>query len=196
MKARMALCAVALAAVAACGGTEEREAPVVVMETSMGTIRIELFPEQAPITVENFLAYVDSGFYDGTIFHRVIPGFVIQGGGFTPEMVQKETRDPITNESDNGLQNLRGTLSMARTPAAHSATSQFFVNLQDNATLDYGGRPGSTYGYAVFGRVIEGMDVVDAIAAVPTGTAGGMQDVPVDPVNIERARREGPASGG
>lgn len=188
MRALRALCAVSMAVVAACGGTEKREAPVVVMETSKGTIRIELYPEQAPITVENFVAYADAGFYDGTIFHRVIPGFVIQGGGFTPEMVQKETRDPITNESDNGLQNLRGTLSMARTPAAHSATSQFFINLQDNAALDYGGRAGATYGYAVFGKVIEGMDVVDAIAAVPTGTAGGMQDVPVDPVVIERAR--------
>jgi len=196
VRTRVALCAVALAAAVACGGTDGREAPVVVMETSKGTIRIELFPEQAPIAVENFLAYADSGFYDGTIFHRVIPGFVIQGGGFTTEMEQKETRDPITNESDNGLQNLRGTLSMARTPAAHSATSQFFINLQDNPALDYGGRPGTTYGYAVFGKVIEGMDVVDAIAAVPTGTAGGMPDVPVDPVVIERARREGAAEGG
>ncbi|MFO7588163.1 MAG: peptidylprolyl isomerase, partial [Gemmatimonadota bacterium] len=122
----------------ACGGTAENtEVPVVVMETSMGTIRIELFPEQAPVTVENFLAYVDSAFYDGTVFHRVIPGFVIQGGGFTPDLEQKETRDPITNESDNGLLNLRGSLSMARTPAAHSATSQFFVNLDDNPALDY-----------------------------------------------------------
>jgi len=192
----MALFAVAVAAVAACGGTESKEAPVVVMETSKGTIRIELYPEQAPITVENFLAYADSGFFDGTVFHRVIPGFVIQGGGFTPDLVQKETRDPITNESDNGLLNLRGTLSMARTPAAHSATSQFFINLQDNAALDYGGRPGATYGYAVFAKVIDGMEVVDAIAAVPTGMAGGMQDVPVDPVVIERVRREDAASGG
>lgn len=195
MRASMALWAAALAAAAACGGTDKTEAPVVVMETSKGTIRIETYPEQAPITVQNFIAYADSGFYDGTVFHRVIPGFVIQGGGFTPDLEQKGTRDPITNESDNGLKNLRGTLSMARTPAAHSATSQFFVNLQDNPALDYGGRQGATYGYAVFGRVLEGMDVVDAISAVQTGTVVGMQDVPVDPVVIERARSERGAGG-
>lgn len=166
---------------------------MVVMETSMGDVRIELYPEQAPVTVENFLAYVDEGFYDGTVFHRVVPGFVIQGGGFTAGMEQKETRDAITNESNNGLQNLRGTLSMARLPAAHTATAQFFVNLADNPSLDYGGRPGATYGYSVFGRVVDGMDVVDAIAAAPTTAEGGMQDVPAEPVVIERARRETPA---
>ncbi|MDT8435380.1 MAG: peptidylprolyl isomerase [Gemmatimonadota bacterium] len=183
-----------LSLAAACGDSgQTTEGPVVMMETTEGTLRIELYPEEAPITVENFLAYVDSGFYDGTVFHRIVPGFVIQGGGFTADMEQKETRDPITNESDNGLRNLRGTLSMARLPAAHTATSQFFVNLVDNPALDHGGRPGATWGYAVFGRVIEGMDVVDAIASAPTTTAGGMADVPVEPVRIERAWRADPS---
>jgi cyclophilin family peptidyl-prolyl cis-trans isomerase len=168
------------------------------METSAGTIRIELFPQQAPITTQNFLAYVDSGFYDGTIFHRVIPGFVVQGGGFTRDMERKATNRPaIQNESTNGLKNLRGTLSMARTNAAHSATSQFFINLVDNPALDPGGRPGATWGYAVFGKVIDGMDVVDAIAAQPTTTVDGMADVPVEPVVIEKAyRAKGDGTGG
>ncbi len=183
-----------LAAMTACADTpQESEAPVVVMETSKGTIRIELFPEQAPITVENFLAYVDSGFYDGLSFHRVVPGFVIQGGGYEADMVKREpTRAPIQNESDNGEKNLRGTLSMARTQAAHSATSQFFVNLVDNAALDHGARAssGQTYGYAVFARVVDGMGVVDEIAQVRTGQKAGMRDVPVEPVVIEKAYRE------
>lgn len=159
---------------------------MVVFETNKGSFAIELFADDAPKTVENFLQYVDDGFFDDTIFHRVIPGFVIQGGGFTPAMSQKGTRDPITNEADNGLKNLRGTLSMARTSDVNSATSQFFVNLADNAFLDHGSRD---FGYAVFGKVVEGMDVIDAIAQVETGTGGGHQDVPVEPVVVQAARR-------
>lgn len=162
------------------------ENPMVVFSTNYGDIKIELYPEQAPITVENFLSYVDDGFFDGTIFHRVIPGFVLQGGGFTPEMEQKKTKEPIKNEADNGLKNERGTLSMARTQVVDSATSQFFINLKDNAFLDHGGRD---FGYAVFGKVVEGMDVVDEIAKVRTGNRGGHQDVPVEPVQVETAKR-------
>ena len=135
--------------------------------------------------VENFLKYVDDGFFDGTIFHRVIPGFVIQGGGFDAEMAQKKTRAPIINEADNGLKNLRGTLSMARTQVKDSATSQFFINLQDNDILDHGARD---FGYAVFAKVVEGMDVVDKIAGVATGQHGPHGDVPIEPVVIESAR--------
>lgn len=159
---------------------------MVVFETSMGAFSIELYPDAAPITVENFLQYVDDGFFDGTVFHRVIPNFVIQGGGFTEGMKQKPTRAKIKNEAENGLKNLRGTLSMARTSDVNSATSQFFVNLADNAFLDHGTRD---FGYAVFGKVVEGLDVVDAIAAVETGTRGGHQDVPLQPVVVQRARR-------
>ena len=159
---------------------------MVVLETTLGTIQVELYPEQAPLTVENFLEYVDAGFYDGTIFHRVIPGFVLQGGGFAADMTRKPTRPPIKNEADNGLKNARGTLSMARTSEVDSATSQFFVNVVDNAFLDHGERD---FGYAVFARVVEGMDVVDQIAAVETTTRGSYQDVPVEPVVIESARR-------
>lgn len=189
---RAVMWALSLAAMAACAEpSQETEVPVVVMETSKGTFRIELFPEEAPITVENFLAYVDSGFYDGLTFHRVVPGFVIQGGGYEADMVKREpTRAPIENESGNGLENLRGTLSMARMPAAHSATSQFFVNLVDNGMLDHGARPGQTFGYAVFGRVVDGMGVIDEIAGVRTGQKAGMADVPVEPVVIQRAYRD------
>ena len=157
---------------------------MVVFETTHGTMKIEVNPEEAPVTVENFLKYVNDGFFNGTIFHRVIPGFVIQGGGFDSEMDQKETRQPITNEADNGLKNLRGTLSMARTPAKDSATSQFFINLVDNDVLDHGTRD---FGYAVFAKVVEGMDVVDKIAGVKTGNHGHHGDVPVEPVVIESA---------
>ncbi len=189
---RAVLCVFAFAAAAACGETsQESEVPVVVMETSKGTLRIELLPEAAPITVANFLEYVESGFYDGLIFHRIVPGFVIQGGGYEPDMVKRPPRDAIQNESDNGVQNLRGSLSMARTNAAHSATSQFFINLVDNGSLDYGARsaarPDQAWGYAVFARVIEGMDVVDEIARVQTGQRAGMADVPVEPVVIQKA---------
>ena len=155
-------------------------------ETTMGSFTVELFEKEAPLSAQNFLDYVDSGHFDGTVFHRVIPGFVIQGGGLTSDMRQKQTRAPIRNEADNGLKNRRGTLSMARTNDPHSATSQFFVNLVDNAFLDPG-RGGA--GYAVFGAVVEGMDVVDKIAAVKTGSKGGHQDVPVTPIEVTSARR-------
>jgi peptidyl-prolyl cis-trans isomerase A (cyclophilin A) len=157
------------------------------MTTSMGTIDLELFPEEAPITVENFLTYVNEDFYNGTIFHRVIPGFVIQGGGFTPEMERKSTHDPIKNEAANGLKNLRGTLSMARTNVIDSATSQFFVNLKDNASLDHVPGNPDRFGYAVFAKVAKGMDVVDAIAKVATGRKGVYSDIPLTPVLIEKA---------
>lgn len=159
---------------------------MITFTTSHGDITIELFAEDAPISVENFLAYLDSGHFAGTIFHRVIPGFMIQGGGFDADMNQKPTRDPIKNEADNGLKNERGTLSMARTSDIDSATSQFFINLSDNAFLDHGGRD---FGYAVFARVSEGMDVVDKIAAVATGNHGGHSDVPVEAVVVDKAVR-------
>jgi cyclophilin family peptidyl-prolyl cis-trans isomerase len=155
-------------------------------ETTLGSFTVELFENEAPISAKNFLDYAGAGHFDGTVFHRVIPGFVIQGGGMTADMRQRETRAPIRNEADNGLKNRRGTLSMARTNDPHSATSQFFVNLVDNAFLDPG-RGGA--GYAVFGCVTEGMDVVDKIAAVKTGSKGGHQDVPVTPVEVKSAKR-------
>ena len=155
-------------------------------ETSLGAFTIEFYNDDAPVTVENFLQYVDDGHFDGTVFHRVIPGFVIQGGGMTADLDQKPTRAPIANEAKNGRKNLRGALSMARTNDINSATSQFFVNLVDNDFLDH--RPGS-YGYAVFGQVVEGMDVVDRIAAVKTGRMRGHDDVPLEPVVVTRAQR-------
>ena len=160
--------------------------PRVRMHTSAGQMLIELHAEEAPVTVRNFLDYVRDGFYQDTIFHRVIPGFMIQGGGFTPEMVQKKTGQPIRNEADNGLDNQRGTLAMARTQVVDSATSQFFINLADNDFLNHQNRSANGFGYAVFGRVIEGMDVVDAIAGVKTGRHGPHQDVPREPVVIEQ----------
>ena len=172
---------------AAASENDKETSPVVILDTSLGKIKLELDAEKAPITVENFLAYVDDGFYDGTVFHRVIPGFMIQGGGMTADMGQKQTRGPIQNEADNGLENGRGTVAMARTAAKDSATSQFFINLKDNAFLNHGARD---FGYAVFGRVVEGMDVVDKIAAVPTANSGMHQNVPVEPVLIKSARRE------
>jgi peptidyl-prolyl cis-trans isomerase A (cyclophilin A) len=156
-------------------------------ETSLGDFTLEMYPAEAPVTVANFEKYVDDGHFDGTIFHRVIPGFVIQGGGFTEDMTQKGTRAPITNEATNGLRNLRGTLSMARTNDINSATSQFFVNLVDNAFLDHQGP--RNYGYAVFAKVVAGMDVIDKIAAVPTGRRRGHDDVPLEPVVVKTARR-------
>jgi cyclophilin family peptidyl-prolyl cis-trans isomerase len=155
-------------------------------ETSHGGFTVELFERDAPATVVNFLQYVDDGFFDGTIFHRIVPGFVIQGGGLTADFEQKKTRDPVKNEAANGLLNERGTLSMARTNAPHSATSQFFVNLADNEFLDY--RPGN-HGYAVFGRIKDGMDVIDKIAAVRTGRRQGYTDAPMEDVIITSARR-------
>ncbi len=160
---------------------------MVSMKTSLGELTIELYPKEAPETVRNFLEYVDSGFFDGTIFHRVIPGFVVQGGGLTPDMQQKKTRAPITNEADNGLKNLRGTLSMARTANPDSATSQFFINLVDNAFLDFTARTPQGWGYAVFGKVVSGMEVVEEMAKVPTHDAAGHQDVPAEPIVIEQA---------
>jgi len=161
--------------------------PTVVLHTSLGDIRLELFAAQAPKSVENFLAYARSGFYDGTIFHRVISHFMIQGGGFTTEMEKKPTGEPIVNEADNGLSNKRGTIAMARTNHPHSATAQFFINVQDNINLDHTGETDTrSWGYAVFGRVTEGMDVVDKIRFVQTARVGPYSDVPVDPVVIER----------
>ncbi len=161
--------------------------PVIVFETSKGTFKAELFEDKAPVTVENFLKYVDDNYFDGLVFHRVIDGFMVQGGGFTPEGNQRDTRDPIALESDTGLKNNRGTLAMARTDVPDSATSQFFVNLVDNDFLNRGARD---EGYAVFGEVIEGMDVVDEIAKVSTTTKHGMQDWPVDDIIIKRAYRQ------
>ena len=159
-------------------------------ETSQGAFTVELFPKEAPVTVENFLRYVDDGHFDGTIFHRIVPGFVIQGGGLTADFANKKTRAPISNEAKNGLKNSRGTLSMARTSDVNSATSQFFVNLSDNAFLDHSARD---YGYAVFGRVTDGMDVIDRIAAVSTGRRKGYQDAPLEDVVILSAQRVQPS---
>ena len=166
--------------------------PRVRLETSNGTIVIELDQTKAPVTVGNFLDYVKAGFYDGTIFHRVIPNFMIQCGGFTANMEQKPTRGPIVNESANGLVNKRGTVAMARTPDPNSATAQFFINVVDNAFLDKA-KAQDGVGYCVFGKVVEGMKVVDAIAAVKTGTVGGNQDVPVQPVVMKKASVVGAA---
>jgi len=156
--------------------------PRVLIETSKGNITVELFPGNAPQSVGNFINYVKTGFYDGLIFHRVIPGFMIQGGGMTPDMTEKPKNAPIRNEADNGLKNLRGTLAMARMAAPDSASSQFFINVADNGFLDHRGTSYETWGYAVFGQVVDGMDVVDAIVAVPRGDRGPYQDVPVEPV--------------
>jgi cyclophilin family peptidyl-prolyl cis-trans isomerase len=165
--------------------------PVVALQTSKGEIRIELEPERAPNTVENFLTYVRNGHYDGTVFHRVIPGFMIQGGGFTTDYERKETRAPIRNEADNGLTNDRGTIAMARTADPHSATAQFFINVADNDFLDHRGKTRRGWGYAVFGEVISGLGVVDRIVAVETGQVGPFpKDAPLEPVVIERARVE------
>jgi len=153
--------------------------------TNHGDILIELNEEKAPVSCENFKQYVTDGHYDGTIFHRVIKGFMIQGGGFMPDMMQKATRDNIENEAKNGLSNKRGTLAMARTMEPHSASSQFFINVKDNNFLDYPGQDG--WGYCVFGEVTEGMDVVDSIEQVTTGNSGGHGDVPVEPVIVEKA---------
>ncbi|MFO1214900.1 MAG: peptidylprolyl isomerase [Burkholderiaceae bacterium] len=157
------------------------------METSAGTVRIELDDERAPDSVRNFLEYVNKGHYDGTVFHRVIKGFMIQGGGFDAQMNQKPTAAPIRNEAGNGLKNKRYTLAMARTSAPHSATAQFFINAADNGFLDFTSESPQGWGYAVFGRVVQGSEVIDAIEAVRTGNRGGHADVPVEPVTIVRA---------
>lgn len=162
----------------------------VLMETSHGNITLELNEEKAPETVENFLAYVDAGFYDGTVFHRVMDDFMIQGGGFDSDLERKTTRAAIANEADNGLRNLRGTIAMARTQVVDSATSQFFINLKDNAFLDHRSKTRQGYGYTVFGRVVEGMEVVDRIGKSPTKRQSAMfADLPVEPVVIRSVRR-------
>jgi len=164
--------------------------PVVIMDTNKGSITIELFADRAPISAENFLRYTDANFYDGLIFHRVINGFMIQGGGFDHELVQKSTYDAIKNEASADLPNQRGTLAMARTQVVDSATSQFFINLVDNAFLNHTDETPRGFGYAVFGQVIEGMDVVDAIAQVQTGVMRGYADVPSEAVIINSVRRQ------
>jgi cyclophilin family peptidyl-prolyl cis-trans isomerase len=182
------------AAVAVATGTARAANPVVVMETSMGTIKIELFEDKAPITVKNFLKYAEDKHYDGTVFHRVIPTFMVQGGGFEPAMKERKTREPIKNESNNGLSNLKYTLAMARlgqdvgdVKAADSATAQFFINVKDNTFLDRA-KAADGAGYCVFGRVIEGTDVVDKIKGVATGTSKGFTDVPKEDVVIKSVR--------
>jgi len=177
----LAACSLLLA-----GNLLAAENPRVLLNTSLGEIELELEAEKAPISVENFLGYVDSGFYDGTVFHRVIPGFMVQGGGFGEGLNQKPTKAPIKNEADNGLHNVRGTVAMARTQNVNSATSQFFINHRDNDFLDHGGRD---FGYAVFAKVVRGMEVVDQIAQVPTGNRAMMQNVPLTPVKIITAKK-------
>jgi cyclophilin family peptidyl-prolyl cis-trans isomerase len=159
--------------------------PVVELSTSFGPIRIELYADKAPKTVANFLQYAKEGFYDGTIFHRVIPGFMVQGGGFTADMAQKKTREPIANEAQNGLKNTTGTIAMARTSEPHSATAQFFINVADNEFLNFTGPTQQGFGYCVFGRVTQGMDAVNKIVAVRTGNRSGHQNVPLEPVLIK-----------
>jgi cyclophilin family peptidyl-prolyl cis-trans isomerase len=198
---RFAVCAAALAALAwprmlaaeeKKVGEESKEAnPVVIMETSLGTIKIELWASKAPETVKNFLRYVDDKHFDGTIFHRVIDGFMIQGGGFTKDMTQKPTRETIKNEATADKKNTRGTLAMARTSDVNSATAQFFINVVDNASLDHRDETARGFGYCAFGKVIGGMDVVDKIKKVATGTKGQFENVPVEPVEIKSVRREG-----
>lgn len=162
--------------------------PVVTLETTKGNIDIELYPDKAPQTVANFLGYVKAGHYDGTIFHRVIPDFMIQGGGYTADMSEKGTNAPIQNEADNGLKNARGTLAMARTGDPHSATAQFFINVKDNDFLDFRSKDQMGWGYAVFGKVVDGMEAVDAIVGAPTTNFGPMSDVPVDTILIKSAK--------
>jgi cyclophilin family peptidyl-prolyl cis-trans isomerase len=168
--------------------TEPGKNPVVTMSTSLGDIRIELNAEKAPITTQNFVDYVSDRFYDGLIFHRVIPGFMIQGGGFDPEMKQKKTKSPIKNEATNGLKNTTGTIAMARTNVVDSATAQFFINVKDNDFLNHTSPSADGFGYAVFGQVVEGMDIVRAIEKVGTSNRGMHQDVPVEAVIIQSAR--------
>ncbi len=185
------LCALVLGALAAMAGQApaQEKNPVVVMDTSMGKITVELFPAKAPITVKNFLKYVDEKFYDGTVFHRVIPTFMIQGGGMEPGLKEKKTHPPIKNESTNGLSNKKGTIAMARTGVPDSATAQFFINVENNNNLDKA-MAADRVGYAVFGQVIDGMDVVEKIRRVETGSSGGHQDVPRQDVIIRSIRHK------
>ncbi len=179
--ALLSLCCLALATFAAHAAN-----PQVELKTSHGVIVLELDAAKAPKTAENFVQYVREGFYNGTVFHRVIDGFMIQGGGFTPDMRQKSTRAPIQNEAKNGLKNVAGSIAMARTGDPHSASAQFFINLKDNGFLDYPGQDG--WGYAVFGKVVQGQDVVQKIGKAATGNAGGHQNVPKSPIVLESAR--------
>lgn len=191
MKQLVAVAALAALIAGAAGAqTTKKELPVVVLETSKGNIEIELYPDKAPVTVQNFLYYVDSKFYDGLIFHRVIPDFMIQGGGFTPEMAQKQGKPPIENEADNGLANDKYTIAMARTSDPNSATSQFFINVKDNTFLNHKSKDASGWGYCVYGKVTAGKETVDAISKVKTGTKNGMNDVPLEPVKITKAYRK------
>jgi peptidyl-prolyl cis-trans isomerase B (cyclophilin B) len=183
---------VAVMAGTSMGQEDGDSSPQVVMETSKGEIVLALYLDKAPLTVKNFLNYVDAGFYNGTIFHRVIPGFMLQGGGFSRNMQKKPTSTPIKNEADNGLKNDRGTIAMARTQDPHSASSQFFINTVDNAFLNFKGQTTAGWGYAVFGKVIKGMAVVDAISGVETGTQGRFRDVPKTPVVIIKVRQTTP----
>ena len=184
----IALCFIGLAMVAA-GAAKAADNPMVAIETSMGTIKVELYADKAPITVKNFLSYTDDKFYDGTIFHRVIGTFMIQGGGMLPGMEEKKTKDKIKNEATNGVPNDRGTIAMARTNVVDSATSQFFINVADNKGLNHKSPDAAGFGYCAFGRVVEGMDVVDKIKAVKTGQKGGHGDVPVEDVMIISVKR-------
>ena len=190
----IALCFIGLAMVAA-GAAKAADNPMVAIETSMGTIKVELYADKAPITVKNFLSYTDDKFYDGTIFHRVIgkenggKDFMVQGGGMLPGMKEKPTKDQIKNEATNGVSNDRGTLAMARTGVVDSATSQFFINVADNKFLNHSRPDASGFGYCAFGRVIEGMEIVDKIKAVKTTTKGGHGDVPVEDVTIISVKR-------
>ena len=187
------LCAVGLSACREPGGNERN--PMITIKTSQGEIQAELYADKAPETVKNFLQYAKDGHYNGTIFHRIINGFMIQGGGFTRDFVQKPTRAPVRNEAANGLKNTKGTLAMARTSVIDSATSQFFINHgPSNGFLNHTAKTTQGYGYAVFGKVIEGMDVVDNIASVATGQVGPFGDVPLKPVEIKSIRREAPAT--
>jgi len=171
-------------------GVYATENPIVVIETSMGDIEAELFKDKAPVTVKNFLNYAEKDFYDNTVFHRVIDNFMIQGGGMTADLKPKDTQEPIKNEADNGVSNERGTMAMARTSAINSATSQFFINVKDNTFLDHKGSSPRDYGYAVFGKVISGMNVVDKIKSVKTTTKGVYRDVPVETIIIKDIRQK------
>src|SRR5262249_55147600 len=184
-----ALALVALTAGLA-GAQTKKGNPVVVLETSKGNIEVELNEGKAPVTVKNFLDYVDSHFYDGLVFHRVIDNFMIQGGGFTPDMAQKNGKAPIENEAGNGLTNDKYTIAMARTSVVNSATSQFFINTKDNAFLNHKDNTPQGFGYAVFGKVVKGQEIVDAIGKVKTGTKNGFNDVPVEAVTITKAYRK------
>ncbi|MDL2316274.1 peptidyl-prolyl cis-trans isomerase [Desulfovibrio sp. OttesenSCG-928-A18] len=188
MRGLLLACLLACICFLPCTAQANEEDSVIELQTSKGRIVIELDFAKAPATAENFKKYVEDGFYDGTIFHRVIPNFMIQGGGMTPDMKEKTTRAPIKNEADNGLLNVRYTIAMARTNDPHSASSQFFINSKDNAFLDHKAPTGSAWGYCVFGKVIEGQDVVDAIEKVATHSIGMHDDVPVETVLIEKAR--------